>query len=115
MRESSRAYGLAMRRLALLALVAVAVLAGCGGGGAGQAERDRAVIGAMQAYRQAKAAGAELDHGPCIAERLPGLPDWVADVAHSPREPIDDVPANSASATGTARRTTSSSWTPRVT
>ena len=48
----------------------------------------------MAAYRQAKAAGENLSRGPCIAERLPGLDDWVADVAHSPRKPVDNKPAN---------------------
>ena len=32
--------------------------------------------------------------GPCISESLPSLPDWVADVAHDPRQPIDDEAAN---------------------
>lgn len=48
----------------------------------------------MQAYHDAKAKGTDLDRGPCIAEELPGLPDWVADVAHEPRQPVDDDPAN---------------------
>jgi hypothetical protein len=48
----------------------------------------------MQAYHEAKANGTDLDRGPCIAEQLPGLPDWVADVAHDPRQPVDDQPAN---------------------
>ena len=48
----------------------------------------------MKAYQQAKASGRDLAGGPCIAEQLPGLPDWVADIAHEPRQPVDDQPAN---------------------
>jgi Tfp pilus assembly protein PilP len=80
-------------RLSLLALLAL-VLSGCGGGSPSQDVRDRAVNEAMAAYRQAKADGTNLSRGPCIAEQLPGLADWVADVAHDPRQPVDDVPAN---------------------
>ena len=83
-----------MRCVSLLALVAAVLLVGCGGASSGQDARDRAVNEAMQAYHEAKANGTNLDRGPCIAEQLPGLPDWVADVAHSPRQPVDDVPAN---------------------
>ena len=82
------------QREACILILAVVFAAGCGGGGPSQTDRDRAVMESMQAYREARAAGAELDHGPCIAEQLPGLPDWVADVAHSPRQPVDDRPAN---------------------
>jgi hypothetical protein len=81
-------------RRAALALAACAWVAGCGGGSAGQADRDRAVTAAMGAYHEAKANGVHLERGPCIAERLPGLEDWVADVAHDPRRPVDDDPAN---------------------
>jgi hypothetical protein len=35
-----------------------------------------------------------MSKGPCLAEQLPGLPDWVVDVAHDPRQPVDDQPAN---------------------
>jgi hypothetical protein len=48
----------------------------------------------MAAYHQAKADGTNLNRGPCIAEQLPGMADWVADIAHNPRQPVDDVPAN---------------------
>ena len=68
-------------------------VAGCGGGSS-QSERDKAVTAAVQAYHEAKDAGINLDRGPCIAEQLPGLPDWVADVAHDPRQAVDDIPAN---------------------
>jgi len=74
-------------------LAATVLLAGCGGG-ASQDERDRAVTEARQAYAEAQRTGVNLERGPCIAERLPGLDDWVVDVAHDPRQPVDDDPAN---------------------
>ena len=83
-----------MGRLARLALLPTVLVVGCGGGGSSQDTSDRAVDEAMQAYHEAKAGGKDLADGPCIAERLPGLSDWVADVAHDPRQPADDDPAN---------------------
>jgi hypothetical protein len=68
-------------------------LAACGGGPS-QSEKDKAVAAARDAYASAKQKGTDFRRGPCIAERLPGLPDWVADVAHDPRQPVDDQSAN---------------------
>jgi hypothetical protein len=48
----------------------------------------------MAAYHEADTNGVDLKRGPCIAEQLPGLPDWVADIAHSPRIPADEQPGN---------------------
>ena len=78
------------------------VMGGCGeeedgsGGGpkASGSERQRAIGAAHGAYRAAVASFLEVDRGPCIAERLTGLPDWVVDIAHDPRRPVDDRPAN---------------------
>lgn len=73
-----------MRRA--LAATALA-LAGCGG-----AEADAETIAlAQQAYEQAKAQGVDMTNGPCLGVIKPG---WVADVAHDPRQPVDDDPAN---------------------
>jgi len=83
-----------VRRLPLLALLPLVLLIGCGGGSPSQDTRDRAVNEAMQAYREAKANGTDLSRGPCIAEQLQGLSDWVVDIAHDPRQPVDDQPAN---------------------
>jgi len=74
-----------MRR-ALLLLVSL-VLAGCGG-----ADADEQTIQlAKQAYEQAKAQGVDMSDGPCLGVVKPG---WVADVAHDPREAVDDEPEN---------------------
>lgn len=54
---------------------------------------DKAVIeAAKQAFNEAKAAGLDLTTGPCLLESAET--GWVFDVAHLPREPIDDLPEN---------------------
>jgi hypothetical protein len=78
-----------------LALAAIAALtAGCGDDAASPDEREQAIAAARDAYAEVSARAVDLDSGPCIAERLDDLPDWVVDVAHDPRQPVDDVGAN---------------------
>jgi hypothetical protein len=74
----------------------VLALTACGssGGQVSQSARDKAVDEAQVAFEQVQGTGRDLSAGPCISESLPELPDWVADVAHDPRESIDDEPAN---------------------
>jgi hypothetical protein len=73
-----------------LALAAIAV-AGCGG-----AEADAETVRlAKQAYEQAKARGVDMAPGPCLGVIKPG---WVVDVAHDPRQDVDDEPANQCAA-----------------
>jgi predicted small lipoprotein YifL len=71
-------------------------VAGCGskGSNVNPSGSQRAVDEAQAAFRQAQASGIVLSTGPCISESLPSLPDWVADVAHDPRQPIDDEAPN---------------------
>jgi hypothetical protein len=71
------------------AVVAVATLLVCGCGGE-EASPD-VVAKAKQAYADAKARGVDMSTGPCLGIVAP---DWVADVAHDPREDVDDDPAN---------------------
>jgi hypothetical protein len=80
---------------AIVAMAAVAILVpGCGGDDVSGEERDQAIKAAKSVYKDAVAQGEKLDSGPCIAENLPDLPDWVADVAHDPRQDIDDQSEN---------------------
>jgi hypothetical protein len=65
------------------------VLAGCGG--ANEAEEEAAVAAARAAYVKAKAEGEDLSSGPCLGTIMA---NWVADVAHDPRQAVDDRPEN---------------------
>jgi hypothetical protein len=80
----------------LLAAFLVPLVVGCGGGGSNlsQSDREKAVDEAQVVFRQSQATGQDLSAGPCISESLPGLADWVADIAHDPRQSVDDQPAN---------------------
>ncbi len=84
-----------MRKVALASLLAAA-LAGCGG--VDEAEKDAAIAAARAAYEKERIAGTDFRRGPCIANPLPAPSNWVADVAHDPRRPVDDDPANQCSA-----------------
>jgi hypothetical protein len=76
----------------LVALLALGA-SSCGSS-ASSSDTDAAIKAAHEAYAKAAAAGEDLASGPCIAENVPNLPDWVVDIAHDPRTPVDDDPAN---------------------
>ena len=61
-----------------------------------QVEKDLAVAQAKDLWRQAIAEGIDLENGPCLSNNL--MPDWVADIAHNPRQDIDNQPENQCSA-----------------
>ena len=73
------------------ALAAALALASACGGGPGDEERDRAVAAAEKAYVAAKGRGVSFEDGPCLGVIIDG---WVADVAHDPRQAVDDRPEN---------------------
>lgn len=66
------------------------LVTGCGGGPS-EGERDAAITAAKDAYAEAVEQGVDMSNGPCLGVILD---NWVADVAHEPREEIDDEPAN---------------------
>lgn len=89
-----------MTRVALI-LLAVVLLAGCRTADKAQTEGEKAaaIAAAEAAFADAKASGTDLGSGPCIANPLPSPgDDWVVDIAHDPRTPVDDKPANQCSA-----------------
>lgn len=63
-----------------------------GGGAPASSERERAIAAALKVYKEKKAEGVDFSNGPCIAQEV--IPGWAVDVAHDPRQPVDDDPAN---------------------
>lgn len=55
-------------------------------------EIDTAVNQAKLVFRQKNATKEDISNGPCLSDAL--MPNWVADIVHNPRLPIDDLPAN---------------------
>lgn len=55
-------------------------------------EIDTAVNQAKFLYRQRKERGEDFSNGSCLSNAL--MPNWVVDIVHSPRLPMDDLPAN---------------------
>ncbi len=80
------------------ALAAVVLIVGCSATGDAEEEgvKATAITAAKVSYEKARIEGRDLSNGPCIADPLP-VPNWVADIAHDPRQPVDDDPANQCS------------------
>ena len=57
-----------------------------------KADKDLAVAKAKELFRAAFYNGDDLSSGPCLSNNL--MDGWVADIAHNPRQAIDDDPAN---------------------
>lgn len=59
-------------------------------------EHDKAVNQALVLFQEAKKTNIDLSKGPCLSNAL--LEGWVADIVHSPRQDLDDLPENQCSA-----------------
>jgi hypothetical protein len=57
---------------------------------------DRALYRCVFMCMAAGSEGQDLGQGPCLSSGSPewDIPDWVCDVAHFPREPVDNEPGN---------------------
>jgi len=63
----------------------------------GQGESELMKQECIQECQKALQEGRTLDDGPCLLNPMSNE-DWVCDVAHDPRQPIDDIPENQCSA-----------------
>jgi len=61
-----------------------------------KADKDLAIAKAQELWRAALINGDDLSAGPCLSNEA--VPDWVADIAHNPRQAVDDLPENQCSA-----------------
>lgn len=65
------------------------------------ASSDQSLIDScIQACETSKAAGNNLENGPCLLNPMPQDKLWVCDVAHDPRSEMDNLPENQCSAFG---------------
>jgi hypothetical protein len=78
-------------RIVVLAAVLVLAAPACGG----EPADPETVRLAKRAYDRAQARGVDMSRGPCLGVIKPG---WVADVAHDPRQDVDDEPENQCAA-----------------
>ncbi len=60
------------------------------------ADKKLAIAQALELWRAQAIMEADLSSGPCLSNKV--IPDWVADIAHNPRQSIDDLPENQCSA-----------------
>lgn len=60
-----------------------------------ETERDKAIRLAKELYNQKKLENLDMSNGPCLGEIMD---DWVVDIAHNPRQDIDNLPENQCAA-----------------
>lgn len=84
----------------LILLLAVALISGCTQTPSGEEGTntisDLARAECIQLCQNAFNRGQDLSRGPCLSDDNPGwdINDWACDVAHSPRQEMDNDPAN---------------------
>jgi hypothetical protein len=60
-------------------------------------EKEIAIKKCIEECKKALREGKNISNGPCLLNPIPELNDWVCDVAHWPREEIDNLPENQCS------------------
>lgn len=63
-----------------------------------QADGELAKINCIELCQAKWLEGADLSNGPCLGNPIAGLENWVCDVAHQPRQAVDNKPTNQCSA-----------------
>jgi hypothetical protein len=92
--------------LILTALIALIFLSGCAqnppeSNSSSAPSYEQSLIDAcVQACENSKAAGNNLENGPCLLNPMPQNGSWVCDVAHDPRQDIDNLVENRCPAFG---------------
>jgi hypothetical protein len=92
--ESKMCCGLATLVTWAVVVTSTALTSGCGPSDEEIQQAEDACIALCQ---NARTRGEDLSLGPCLSESLPDgivIDDWVCDVAHNPRQVIDDIPTN---------------------
>lgn len=57
-----------------------------------ESDRDRAIEAAYRLYEEYKKLGVDFSEGPCLGQEV--ITDWCVDIAHEPRQPVDNLAQN---------------------
>jgi hypothetical protein len=83
-------------RLLPLILIPIIFVSGCIQQQPSDTEKIKQVC--IKACEDAVNAGRDLSSGPCLLNPMQDYSDWVCDVAHEPRQTVDNQPENQCSA-----------------
>jgi len=78
-----------------LALIPVILLSGCIVQNNSEAENTKQIC--IKACEDTVKTGRDLSNGPCLLNPIQEYPNWVCDVAHEPRQVVDNSPENQCS------------------
>lgn len=80
-----------------LVLIGIIFLSGCvGQPTVTKTQEEQAIEACTNLCNSELQAGTDLSQGPCLSNEI--ITDWVCDVAHSPRQAVDNLPENQCSA-----------------
>ncbi len=82
-----------MKHLAIFLILLVILISGCTTSGDTESFKKAAIDACIKICNSIKDKQ-DLSNGPCIGDPIPEHPGWVCDVAHWPREPVDNLPEN---------------------
>jgi hypothetical protein len=83
--------------LIILVIPVILLLSGCVSE-EGKTDQDKVISACVSECKAWLNAGKDLSNGPCLLNPIQDMTDWVCDVAHNPRQNIDDNPNNQCSA-----------------
>jgi len=85
-----------MNKKIIILLTITVFLSGCIGQ-TDKSDGEKAIDACMKKCNELLNMGQDLSNGPCLLNPIEGT-EWVCDVAHSPRQDVDNKPENQCSA-----------------
>lgn len=84
--------------LLILFMTIIIFISGCSEQNVSISDKNKAINACKKECNSFLSQSKDLSNGPCILNPIDDAPDWVCDVAHKPREDIDNKPENQCSA-----------------
>jgi hypothetical protein len=84
--------------LLTLCIIIVIFISGCSEQNASISDKDKAIYACKKECNSLLNQSKDLSNGPCILNPINDVPDWICDVAHEPRQDIDNKIENQCSA-----------------